>query len=703
MSSAPTFTSLSNARTLVGTALAPGVAMPAGTTAALAGVDGQQSVFTGGATVFGIDRGFLLTTGDGTPGPSSAATVSVATGGGTSSLLNGTLAAARIAGTTVDQNVLTAVFNVTSAAVKTVSFDLVFATEEFPLKTGFADVAAVTVNGVNVALVGGKTAAPVGAVAANGALFVDNRDGTLPIAYDGVSLRMTVTAPVRQGSNTVTFAIADTGDRDYDSALAVGNITFAGARKAGLAVPVDARDDAVLVRTATVGAGSVLADHGFGADKSLGGALKIAAVEGAAGNLGRWITLSSGAKAKIDANGTFSFNAKTLKGAAAAEGLVVEHVDYTVTDGTTRDTATAHFAVFRPNPAAPVQLTFDALAGANVGFSSVAKALAAVTAFSGSTGGVTLSVAKGTVVGGHVLQLDGLDVRTAANAVAGFSFASGVEDLTVRGGSVAVIGNALGNHIVSDGGADTLYGFGGDDSLDGGNGADFLFGGDGADTLIGGSGSSLLSGGAGADLMMAGAGRDSLFADTADVFDGGADADAVFLSETGRYSVAGTNVETWIGSPGGDEIDGSGTDTPFFPFGLNGDDTLIGGSNNDKLVGGNGDDLVRGNAGRDNLNGSAGNDTIDGGPGNDLLVGGPGADVFRFTAGGNGDQLIDWADGVDRLDFSEHDGIASFADLVIDRSGGTAFLFYNAAKTDYVVIYGAFANGHELTAADFIF
>ena len=69
--------------------------------------------------------------------------------------------------------------------------------------------------------------------------------------------------------------------------------------------------------------------------------------------------------------------------------------------------------------------------------------------------------------------------------------------------------------------------------------------------------------------------------------------------------------------------------------GLEGNDTLNGGSLADSLYGDAGQDLLNGNDGDDSLYGGAGNDTLNGGNGNDLLEGGDGDDVL------NGGQGVD--------------------------------------------------------------
>jgi serralysin len=76
-----------------------------------------------------------------------------------------------------------------------------------------------------------------------------------------------------------------------------------------------------------------------------------------------------------------------------------------------------------------------------------------------------------------------------------------VENLTLTGGAVVGIGNALNNQIVGDNLNNNLIGL---------NGNDRLFGGIGADTLQGGANSDFLNGGAGVDQILTGTGFDTI-------------------------------------------------------------------------------------------------------------------------------------------------------------------------------------------------
>jgi Ca2+-binding RTX toxin-like protein len=93
--------------------------------------------------------------------------------------------------------------------------------------------------------------------------------------------------------------------------------------------------------------------------------------------------------------------------------------------------------------------------------------------------------------------------------------------------------------------------------------------------------------------------------------------------------------------------------------------TLYGSAANNNLVGTGGADVIYGNAGADILNGYYGDDSLFGGSGNDRLRGGPGsdrltgdegADRFVFYRADGYDQITDYQQGVDRLEFRSISG-----------------------------------------------
>lgn len=172
-------------------------------------------------------RGILLTTGSGTPPQKNTST--------SFTLQNNTLGDSDLgaivqkafsgAGVTADAAVLEFKINV-DPGVKSVMFDVVFGSDEFPewSNTKFVDIAAIIVNGKNAAFFGGDPKKPLSVLDVNKGYFQDNTKKGLPIEYDGISNKLTVIASVKPGENTIKIAIADTGDVSFDSGIFVSNM-----------------------------------------------------------------------------------------------------------------------------------------------------------------------------------------------------------------------------------------------------------------------------------------------------------------------------------------------------------------------------------------------------------------------------------------------------------------------------------------------
>ncbi|MCB1503278.1 MAG: choice-of-anchor L domain-containing protein [Bauldia sp.] len=184
-----------------------------------------DSLSLGGAVISG--PGILLTSGDGTPPPSNTLTsYSVQNfqpgDSNLDAIVNNAFPAA---GSTEDASVLSFKINA-SAGTKTVIFDIVFGSDEFPewSNTEFVDIAAVIVNGKNAAFFGGDSKKPLSILDKNLGYFQNNQDGHVSIEYDGISNKLTVIAKVKEGVNDIKIAIADTGDQIYDSGIFIANL-----------------------------------------------------------------------------------------------------------------------------------------------------------------------------------------------------------------------------------------------------------------------------------------------------------------------------------------------------------------------------------------------------------------------------------------------------------------------------------------------
>ncbi|MDJ0517577.1 MAG: calcium-binding protein, partial [Trichodesmium sp. MO_231.B1] len=128
--------------------------------------------------------------------------------------------------------------------------------------------------------------------------------------------------------------------------------------------------------------------------------------------------------------------------------------------------------------------------------------------------------------------------------------------------------------------------------------------------------------------------------------------------------------------------------------GTNSSETLNGGVENDS---------IQGFGGNDSLFGGAGNDSLTGGIGNDLFNGGAGADIFVYERISGTNTIVDFEQGVDRIDVSSL-GINDFQilqGLISDNIDGDAVLssFFNGATAN-LVIRGVTTS--QLTAQDFI-
>lgn len=173
------------------------------------------------------------------------------------------------AGQTADAVVIEFEILITDPAVDGFSFDLVFGSEEFPefSDSSFVDVAAVFVNGQNVALFNDDPSTPLSVIDENlvNGNFINNDvngdgdfdegefdegefedeffdeedefpeddfgldldpnapEGGFATEMDGISDVLTIRAPLTQGLNTIKIGIADTGDSILDSILALAN------------------------------------------------------------------------------------------------------------------------------------------------------------------------------------------------------------------------------------------------------------------------------------------------------------------------------------------------------------------------------------------------------------------------------------------------------------------------------------------------
>jgi Ca2+-binding RTX toxin-like protein len=226
----------------------------------------------------------------------------------------------------------------------------------------------------------------------------------------------------------------------------------------------------------------------------------------------------------------------------------------------------------------------------------------------------------------------------------------------------------------------------GADRLTGGVGADKLMGLAGADQLDGGAGDDVLEGGLGADSLIGGTGRD-----TASYAQAVAGVTVDLLKPAANTGEAAgdtfSGVEDLLGSAFADRLSGD-----------NGANTLTGGAGADILLGMGGSDTLLGGAGNDVISGHGGNDVINGGVGDDRLSGGLGGwDRFVFEANWGKDTILDYEDGVDKIDMTQT-GL-KFSDLKVAQVGADTVVSTAAGAS--ITFTGIKAS--QITAADFTF
>jgi hypothetical protein len=225
--------------------------------------------FSGGTGIVGFESGIMLSSG------SVGAAVGPNTDGGTSTICDAAgdpdLEALIPGATTQDASVLEFDFVPTAS---TVTFQYVFASEEYPEYVGsaFNDVFGFFVNGVNQALIPGKTTPVainnVNDVGASGGenpiFFVDNTCGEQgcprDTQADGLTQVLSFTAQVNPNqTNHIKLAIADAGDPVLDSwvFLAGGTLSATSARLANVVVKGTTARFQVTIDDKTRGAGSV--------------------------------------------------------------------------------------------------------------------------------------------------------------------------------------------------------------------------------------------------------------------------------------------------------------------------------------------------------------------------------------------------------------------------------------------------------------
>ena len=210
--------------------------------------------YDGSLTALGIGAGLLLTSGT-TPGTANGAPWFGQDNSTATTFYNGdadidAVVNAVFQTQSYDATTLSFDFTVSDPNATSVSFDLVFGSDEFPEWVDqFVDCAVVMVNGVNHALFNHDPLHPLSVVSGNLAAgyFQDNEHPAtaLPIEYDGVSHVLKIVAPIQPGGavNHLKIGIADTGDHIYDSGLFIANLAAGTIPGSGVVSPGGPCDD----------------------------------------------------------------------------------------------------------------------------------------------------------------------------------------------------------------------------------------------------------------------------------------------------------------------------------------------------------------------------------------------------------------------------------------------------------------------------
>ncbi len=290
-----------------------------------------------------------------------------------------------------------------------------------------------------------------------------------------------------------------------------------------------------------------------------GGANAVVEINGSAVSIGVPVTLASGARVTLNANGTITYD---------------------------------------PNGQFN-NLVSPSTASATLSWNDWAPDSFSYTLNGGST--ATVSVA--------VIGVDGpgdrLEGTAAANSILGTNAAD------------TVMGFEGVDMLYGNDGDDVLYGNDANDALFGGTNNDRLYGGNGDDSLQGGDGNDVLIGNLGDDTLAGGLGDDVYYVDSAgdtvaENLDEGHDA----VRSQIDYTLTDNVEELFIGGAARDGT-GNGLDNTLHGSassntlsGLDGDDIPRGGGGRDLLLGGAGEDLIDGGVGKDTLTGGADRDVF---------------------------------------------------------------------------------------------
>jgi hypothetical protein len=478
--------------------------------------------------------------------------------------------------------------------------------------------------------------------------------------------------------------------------------------------PPVAQPDAVTTAENAVVNGNVFNNNGSGVDSDVDGPpLQVSAVNGVSASVGQTITLPSGAKLTLNANGTFSYDpngaynhltstAGGETGASNTQGS--DSFTYTLQGGNTTTVTVTINGVATADDWLVGTSGNDVITGTpngdffmlQQGGNDIAVGLgggdafyfgAALTAADQVNGGggsdtvaiqgdysAGLTLGAANLIGVETLALmSHSDNRFGGGSASNYSYNITTVDANVAAGTQLIVNGAVlqaGENLTFNGSAET-------------NGSFFIYGGKGIDTLTGGAGADIfffaedgrfgpgdhVDGGAGQDVLVlrgnytiALTGTEIVHTETVVMMSG---ADARFYAPGTPFSYDITTADATVAAGETMTFNGAGLGAGE-TFHFNGSAETDGAF---RLFGGAADDV---------LVGGAGNDLLYGGLGSDNLTGGAGTDVFRYQATAEStatstDHILDFTLG-DIIDLSRID-----ADTT--KAGDQAFTFMNGANS----------------------
>jgi VCBS repeat-containing protein len=520
-------------------------------------------------------------------------------------------------------------------------------------------------------------------------------DGSTPLVVTfNAEATPAIAAALIRAIGYVNFSQAPVaGDRIVSFTLADGDGGTSAPRTAtihvaGVDTPPLAQDDMVATNENAIATGSLFVDNGNGNDSDPDGpALAVSQVNGAAGNVGTALTLASGAKLTVNANGTYSYDPNgRFDSLTNGSSTVGDTFTYTLAGGNSATVTVTVNGV--PDAGGGVtgdegDNSLDGTANADRfvvdqgGADSVrgydgddifyfGGALTADDNVDGGNGTDTI-VLQGNYSGGLTLDAS----------------VTGIEAISMLAGSNTAFGNSgtqLYDYTITTDDANFATGIRA--KINGSAllaGEDLTFNGsaekDASFLVYGGRGVDNLTGGAGNDIFFFDSGRFAAF----DRVDGGAGYDGLFLR--GNYALdfnsrgfSGllTNIENITLTSATDARYARGAESEFDYNLILADGNVAAGGTltvsgallraNETMVvdaSRETDGVLRlfGGAANDLLIGGANADLIQGGIGGDEIHGGGGADIFRYQStaestptGVPADHIVDFTPGTDKIE-----------------------------------------------------